>query len=72
MVMAEKYQNKYRVPSARAPWWDYGRSAAYFIIICTKNRRHYFGRVVGGKMQLSNIGRIVQHEWVKPWIFVRT
>jgi hypothetical protein len=27
----QKFQNKYRIPSARAPWWDYGTAGAYFI-----------------------------------------
>jgi REP element-mobilizing transposase RayT len=43
-----KFQNKYRIPSARAPWWNYGDNAAYFITICTHNRVHYFGEIVGG------------------------
>jgi hypothetical protein len=38
-----KYQNKYRIPSARAPWWDYANGGAYFITICTAHRIHYFG-----------------------------
>jgi putative transposase len=41
-----KFQNKYRIPSARAPWWNYGDNAAYFITICTHNRVHYFGEIV--------------------------
>ncbi len=33
-MMTGKFQNKYRIPSARATWWDYGRNAAYFVTIC--------------------------------------
>ena len=33
--MAEKFANRYRVPSARAAWWNYGWPGAYFITICT-------------------------------------
>mgnify|MGYP006292456121 CR=1 FL=1 len=40
------FQNRYRIPSARAPWWDYGWDAAYFVTICTKHRQHFFGRIV--------------------------
>lgn len=40
----EKYQNKYRVPSARANWHDYN-GGVYFVTICTKNREHYFGEI---------------------------
>ena len=38
----EKFQNKYRIKSNRANWWDYGNNGAYFITICTKNRECYF------------------------------
>ena len=59
----EKFNNKYRIESARAPWWDYGRSGAYFITICTKNREHYFGEINEGKMILSPTGVIVNLLW---------
>ncbi len=57
------YQNKYRIASARAPWWDYGQAAAYFITICTHNREHYFGDIQNGVMELSNIGVIADVLW---------
>ncbi len=44
--MTELFRNKYRIPSARAEWWDYGNNAAYFVTICTQNREHFFGRIV--------------------------
>lgn len=25
----DKYKNKYRIPSARAPWWDYRNDESY-------------------------------------------
>ena len=40
-----KFQNKYRIESARASWWNYGWAGAYFITICTQNRSHYFGNI---------------------------
>ncbi|MFN0290674.1 transposase [Pedobacter helvus] len=61
--MAEKFQNKYRIPSARAAWWDYGLNATYFITICTKDRKHYFGKVVSGEMILSPFGKFAQQCW---------
>ncbi len=36
----EKFNNKYRILSARALWHDYGGSA-YFITVCSKNREHF-------------------------------
>ena len=59
----DKYQNKYRIPSARANWWNYGWAGAYFITICTKNRNHYFGKIEHGKMNLSNCGILADVFW---------
>ncbi len=59
----EKFNNKYRIESARAPWWDYSRAGTYFITICTKNREHYFGEIEDGKMVLSPTGVIVNLLW---------
>lgn len=59
----DKYQNKYRTPTVRVTWWNYANTGIYFITICTDNREHYFGKIENGKMILSEIGLIVQHEW---------
>ncbi len=61
--MSERYQNKYRIPSARAPFWDYGWNAAYFVTICTKNRECWFGKISDGVMALSAIGHIANSCW---------
>ncbi|MDA3865216.1 MAG: hypothetical protein PF489_00550 [Salinivirgaceae bacterium] len=65
--MTNKYKNKYRVPSARMRNWDYKWNAPYFVTICAQNRLCYFGNVVNGKMQLSEIGEIVKQEWLKTF-----
>jgi REP element-mobilizing transposase RayT len=65
--MPNKFRNKYLISSARLQNWDYGCNAAYFVTICTKNRFHYFGDVVDGKMQLSALGKIAQTEWLKSF-----
>jgi len=59
----KKYKGKYRTDSMRAQWWDYGWKGAYFITICTKNRRHFFGEIKNGKMECSNVGTIVDVLW---------
>ena len=59
----DKFRNKYRIPSARAQWWDYGREAAYFITICTKGRCYYFGDVHYSEMKLSDAGQIAHERW---------
>lgn len=61
--LVDKYKNKYRIPSARAQWWDYGWQGSYFITICTKLRRHFFGRVTDEIMELSALGRIADKFW---------
>jgi len=59
----EKFQGKYRIPSARLPHWDYRWAGAYFITICTQNREHFFGEVVNGQMKLSYTGVIADILW---------
>ncbi|GAB5554576.1 MAG: hypothetical protein Sapg2KO_41670 [Saprospiraceae bacterium] len=64
----DKYQNKYRTQSARAAWWDYGAVASYFITICTKDRRPFFGFIQNGFMCLNDIGTLVHQEWINTTI----
>jgi putative transposase len=59
----DKFRNKYRIPSARAQWWDYGWDAAYFLTICTKHRKKYFGEVEDDLMILSRLGKIADTCW---------
>ncbi len=73
--MPDKYQNKYRIPSARLQGYDYGQNGAYFITICAKNRVHYFGEITpssGGvetqniaSLQMTQIGFIANKYWQK-------
>ncbi len=65
--MAKKFQGKYRIPSARASWWNYRDAAAYFITICTKNRQHYFGEIINAEMHFSETGKKVEEEWLKSF-----
>ena len=61
--MAEKFNNKYRIESARLPNWDYGSNSAYFITVCTHNKVHFFGEILYGEMQLSEIGKMAEKYW---------
>lgn len=58
-----KFQNKYRISSIRAQWWDYGWNGAYFITICTQGREHYFGEIQNDNMVLSEVGIIADILW---------
>src|SRR5690625_8010965 len=57
------FKNKYRIASARAPFWDYGWNAAYFVTICTQNRECWFGDISDGVMNLSPTGHIANSCW---------
>jgi REP element-mobilizing transposase RayT len=59
------FKNKYRIESTRLKGWDYSAAGYYFVTICTKERRCFFGDVVNGEMVLSPIGEIVAEEWQK-------
>ncbi|MBE0639715.1 MAG: transposase [Bacteroidales bacterium] len=59
----DKYRGKYRISSTRLQNWNYRWDAAYFITICTKQRKCYFGEVVNGSMYLSNIGILADVFW---------
>lgn len=63
--MTNKFKNKYRIPTARATFWNYGWNAAYFITICTKNRKCWFGHVAHREMVYSGIGRIAHKCWLE-------
>ncbi len=59
----DKFQNKYRIASARAQWWDYGWNGAYFITICTAHREYFFGEIENEKMILSKTGIVADILW---------
>jgi REP element-mobilizing transposase RayT len=59
----DKYQDKYRIASARLAGWDYGSNAAYFITICTQDRVHAFGEVIDGQVSLSPLGQAAWDCW---------
>ncbi len=72
--MPDKFQNKYRIPSARLQGWDYGSNAVYFVTICTKDRECFFGEIVETQnfasqqqptMQFSPIGKIANDYWLE-------
>jgi len=39
-------------------WW-------YFVTICMKNFKCWFGEIKNGKIIVNNLGRIVEEEWLK-------
>jgi len=61
--MTEKFKNKYRTKSLRKQRYDYSQDGAYFITICTKDKKNYFGKIENGKMILSDVGIIANKYW---------
>ena len=44
--------------------WDYSTPHWYYVTICTKNHRGWFGKIDEGKMVLNIFGKIVQKQWL--------
>ena len=44
----------------RAKWYEYNEGL-YFITVCTKDRKHFFGYITNGEVKLSEIGNILQN-----------
>lgn len=64
-TIMKKYNNKYRIESARLKNWDYRNNGAYFITINTGNRKHFFGEIINSEMQLSPIGEYAENFWME-------
>ena len=58
------FKDKYRVESTRLQEWDYSNNGYYFITICTKNKIPSLGKIDDGIIVLSEIGKIVEQEWL--------
>ncbi|MCK4978903.1 MAG: transposase, partial [Candidatus Delongbacteria bacterium] len=57
------YKNKYRIESARLRSWNYSNIGCYFITICTRNNKDYFGDIKNDILDKSYIGDIVEKYW---------
>jgi REP element-mobilizing transposase RayT len=55
--------NKHHRRSIRLKEYDYAKTGAYFVTICTWQRQGFLGEVVNGEMQLSHYGDITQFYW---------
>jgi len=67
------FRNEFRVETARRTGFDYASRGWYFVTICTKEKKCTLADVVGGKIQLSRIGRIAEtkmHELPKHYVNV--
>ena len=49
--------------SIRLPAFDYSRPGAYFVTLCTQQKRHLFGEIVESEMRLNEPGQMIQRWW---------
>ena len=63
--MENRWKNKYRIPSARLEKWNYAWNALYFVTICTKEKIQFFGNIKNQKMNLNEIGYLVEKYWIE-------
>ena len=60
-----KFIGKYRIESNRLKEFDYTYSMWYYITICTKDKKKWFGDFVSNNFELNNIGKIVKSYWLE-------
>jgi hypothetical protein len=51
--------------SLRLKEYDYAQPGAYFITICTYQRKWLFAEIHDGVMKLSAFGRVVSAQWLQ-------
>jgi len=61
--MCSLSRNRFRNNSLRYTGRDYSLPGKYFITIHTTGTKEWFGKVIDGKMHLSEIGHIAAHMW---------
>jgi len=60
---SKRFKGRYRISSTRLRGWNYAKCGWYFVTICTRGKCPWFGDIVNGRMQLSDIGEIVGGFW---------
>ena len=61
--MSKKFKGKYRSETTRLKSWDYSWNGVYFVTICCRDRKCFFGEVINRKMKHSEIGLIAVQCW---------
>ena len=57
------FKNKYKPNTLRLGDWDYSFEGFYFVTICAKGRKNYFGQVKNGIRGLNVLGCIIWKYW---------
>ena len=64
-MSCELFHNTFRIPTARAVWWDYKTAAPYFVTICINNHIPLFGKIDNGDIQLNPLGQFAKQCWLE-------
>ncbi len=62
-IIMTLFKNKYRIESARLKDWDYSTPWWYYVTVCTKNMKLWFGEIKNENMILNSIGKVIDEEW---------
>ena len=60
-----RFKNKFKTVSSRLKNWDYKNPWWYYVTVCTKNHKEWFGEILNSKMLLNNLGKIASEYWLK-------
>lgn len=63
-MAAKSNGQRHKRRSIRLPGYDYSQAGAYYITVCTRDRKCLFGHLADGQMQLNDFGQVVQSVWV--------
>ena len=64
LSIEERHQSR-RYKSVRLSHYDYASAGGYSVTMVTTKRACLFGEIQNGEMILSDLGRIIQNEWLR-------
>ena len=62
-------QAKPKRKSNRLKGYDYSDPGYYFVTLCAKNRKYFFGEISEKRMQLNDAGKMVKRVWDEVPVF---
>ena len=63
-IRMKLFKNKFKIESSRLKDWDYSTPWWYYVTICTKNFKNWFGEIKNGEMILNDLGKQVEKCWL--------
>ena len=65
ILRTKHHPEKHHRRSIRLKDYDYSQAGAYFVTICAKDKKYLFGNIISDKMELSEIGKIINRFWIE-------